>query len=264
MVCDWNDVDDSFVASHLSTRREFCSRMKRYSPSNKPTIIRTAGAGAPNLPARLLSSNTAKIQSLWFRARICATGKTLLVFVDEVEKLAKPFTAVTSWTPWWFLLPVATSVDSNGSVNKIGSSPQSESDAGVVQGPFFRLYHSSEEWRPYSPDLNHRDYSIWSILKARALLSPTNIWRVWSSRCSGGGTDCRQKSCSMVLNFRKRLQYAVYWSRKRSVWSKLNMLFTKLFVIVTNWQHFFVLLNKLFKTKFMLSRFLGSPWNSKG
>ena len=59
-VYDWKDVD-SFVASHLWTGSEFCSLMKSYSPSNKPSIIRTTGAGAPRLKARLLSSSNAKI-----------------------------------------------------------------------------------------------------------------------------------------------------------------------------------------------------------
>ena len=41
---------------------KFCSRMKIYLPLHKSTIIRTAGAGAPRLLARLLPSSTAKIR----------------------------------------------------------------------------------------------------------------------------------------------------------------------------------------------------------
>ena len=61
---DWKDVDDTFVSSHLWTGREVCSRMKNFSPSNKPTIIRTTRAGASRLPT--LNSaivEHAKIQS---------------------------------------------------------------------------------------------------------------------------------------------------------------------------------------------------------
>ena len=61
---DWKDVDYTFVSSHLWTGREVCSRMKSFSPSNKPTIIRTTRAGASRLPT--LNSaivEHAKIQS---------------------------------------------------------------------------------------------------------------------------------------------------------------------------------------------------------
>ena len=48
---------------------------------------------------------------------------------------------------------------------------------------------------------------------------------------------------------------AVYWSRMRPVWSKLNSLFTKLFVIVIRWQQLFVLVNKLLRQNFLLTLF---------
>ena len=75
-------------------------------------------------------------------------------------KLTKTFTAMTSWT-WWFLGSVGT-LDISTTFR---SSPQRESDTGVVQGPFSRLHICGMV--PYSPDLNPMDHSIWSILEAR-------------------------------------------------------------------------------------------------
>ena len=55
-------------ASTIGKKSTPSSRMKSYSPSIKPTIIRKTGAGSPRLQARLLSSSTAKIQHpRWFR-----------------------------------------------------------------------------------------------------------------------------------------------------------------------------------------------------
>ena len=122
-VYSWKDIDDSFVASHLWTGSEFCSRMKSFSPSNKPTIIRTTGAAAPSLPARLLSSSTVKIQSPWWFGQEFEPPVRPIWFSSRILSSTKTFTEVTSWTPRGFLGPVATLADCNGHFNKIPLQP---------------------------------------------------------------------------------------------------------------------------------------------
>ena len=120
---------------------------------------------------------------------ICVTGKTPLFFVDEGVKLTKRLIAMTTW-------------------RRGGSSDPSKWQQSTLQQDFaqwatqewctepFSNFVTSAEWPLYSPDLNQVDYSIWSILEGRASkISHTKIWRLWSSLCSGGGTDCRRKSC---------------------------------------------------------------------
>ena len=112
-------------------------------------------AEAPGTSAIIEHRQNSKSMMVW--ARICATGKTPLVFVNEGEKFTKTFTVVTYGcrgssrdpSPLW-----PTTMDTS---TRFRSSPQSESEAEEVQGPFSRRHHicgmaaqlaRSQFWRP--------------------------------------------------------------------------------------------------------------------
>jgi inhibitor of nuclear factor kappa-B kinase subunit alpha len=110
--------------------------------------------------------------SLMVWAGICATGKTPLVFVEEGVKINKDV----------YLQRILLDVVEPWAIQHFGNRPwtfQQDSApahrARQVQDwcrDHFPSFISSEEWPPYSPDLNPMDYSVWSILEARACAKP--------------------------------------------------------------------------------------------
>jgi hypothetical protein len=105
-------------------------------------------------------------------AGICATGKTPLVFVDEGVKINKEVylqrilrDQVEPWARGHFGNRAWTFHQDSAPAHR----------AREVQDwcrGHFPGFISSQEWPPYSPDLNPMDYSVWSILEARACSKP--------------------------------------------------------------------------------------------
>ena len=219
-------------------------------------IIRTTGAGAPMHPARLLSSSTAEIQSPWWiELEIGAIGKTHLVFVDEGVKINQNIylrdildAVVFPWAQQQWTL------QQNSALTHRAKETQGWCKA------HFPDFITSVEWPPYSTDLNPMDYAFGQFCRRGPVLSPTIIWRLWSSRCSANWTDCRRKSSGARPWIFESVWRCVL--KQKSACLKQNKyVIHKTIVIVARWQQFFVLLNKLIKTKFLVN-FLGSPCNS--
>ena len=102
---------------------------------------------------------------------ICATGKTPLIFVDEGVKInAEVYrreileSVVLPWSlqhfdgDWLFQQDSAPAHRARTTVQWISDH--------------FPGFITPREWPPYSPDLNPMDYSVWSILEARACAKP--------------------------------------------------------------------------------------------
>lgn len=111
-------------------------------------------------------------QSVMVWAGICASGKTPLVFVDPGVKINKNYylREILQGTlePW-----ARTHFGNREWIFQQDSAPAHK--AREVQDwcrAHFPGFISAEEWPPYSPDLNPMDYSVWSILEARACAKP--------------------------------------------------------------------------------------------
>jgi len=138
---------------------------------------------------------------------ICATGKTPLVFVDQGVKINQEVyrrdileAVVQPWAQQHF-----------GNVNWTFQQDSAPAHKAVATQEWCRTHFpdfiSSAEWPPYSPDLNPMDYSIWSILEARACAKPhkslealkSSLRREWDRLSS-------EEVRAAAENFRKRLK----------------------------------------------------------
>lgn len=105
-------------------------------------------------------------------AGICASGKTPLIFVNPGVKINKNYylgdilqRVVEPWSMAHF--------GNREWIFQQDSAPAHK--AREVQDwckAHFPGFISSQEWPPYSPDLNPMDFSVWSILEARACATP--------------------------------------------------------------------------------------------
>ena len=196
--------------SQIWTGSKFCSRMKRYSTSNKPTLIKTTGAGAPRLPAcQLYHQAPKKSKSVKVWARICATDKIQLVFVDESVKsnqnVYRRYIVDAVVVPWasrhfgrhkWTLQQDSTPATERNR-RRSGARPIFQSSSHLRNGsPTRRI---STQWIT----------AVGKFWSPGAVLIPTKLWRLGSSHCSGDGTDYRQKSCGHDFEFLEAF-YTVY------------------------------------------------------
>jgi AraC-like DNA-binding protein len=141
---------------------------------------------------------------------ICSTGKTPLVFVEKGVKMDQEIyrrdileSVVLPWSqqhfgdqPWTFQQDSAPS-------HRASNVQQWCMD-------HFPEFISSKEWPPYSPDLNPMDYSVWSILEARACATShrsldalkATLTREWDK-------ISEEEVRKIVENFRKRLSLCI-------------------------------------------------------
>lgn len=103
---------------------------------------------------------------------ICASGKTPLVFVDQGVKINQEVYRRDILEA--VVLPWAQHHFANADwIFQQDSAPAHR--AKMTQDwcrTHFPDFIASGEWPPYSPDLNPMDYSVWSILEARACAKP--------------------------------------------------------------------------------------------
>ena len=111
-------------------------------------------------------------ESVMIWAGICATGKTPLVFVgkgvkinqevyqrDILEAVVLPWARTHFGNSFWTFQQ-----DSAPAHRAVLTQEWCKKN--------FPDFITSKEWPPYSPDLNPMDYSVWSILEARACAKP--------------------------------------------------------------------------------------------
>ena len=117
---------------------------------------------------------------------------------------------MTSWAPWWFLGPVATTADSNGDFNKIPLQPMEQKQRMSGARPIFRISHL-RNGRP-----TRRISTLWITAfgqfwmpgpacagkQLRRKYLHKNV-KALKQSLPQGWDDCR-KSCGGALSFQKR------------------------------------------------------------
>ncbi len=69
---------------------------------------------------------------------------------------------------------------------------------------------SSQEWPPYSPDLNHLDYLIWSILESKACAKPHKTIGSLKRALKNAWDEITLETLDKIIdNFLKRLKLCI-------------------------------------------------------
>lgn len=149
-------------------------------------------------------------KSLMVWAGICATGKTPLVFINSGVKINKDVYQKDILED--VVIPWAKKHFGNQHWTFQQDSAPSHRAKAVQEWcrTHFPDFISSQEWPPYSCDLNPLDYSVWSILESRACAKPhqtlaalkQSLIREWDKITVA---DVRQ----IAKNFIKRLRLCI-------------------------------------------------------
>lgn len=143
-------------------------------------------------------------------AGICATGKTPLVFVDQGVKVNQEVyrrdileAVLVPWAQQHF-------------GNKRWTFQQDSAPAHRAKRTqewckaHFPRFITPREWPPYSPDLNPMDYSLWSILEARACAKRHNsVEELKRSLTREWARISQDELRGAAKNFRTRLELCV-------------------------------------------------------
>lgn len=143
-------------------------------------------------------------------AGICASGKTPLVFVDQGVKINQEVyrrdileAVVLPWAQRHFGEEEWTFQQDSAPAHK-AKRTQDWCKAN------FPNFISSNEWPPYSPDLNPMDYSVWSILESRACAKRHKSLKSLKSALLREWDRLKPKDLrAIVENFPKRLKLCV-------------------------------------------------------
>lgn len=143
-------------------------------------------------------------------AGICATGKTPLVFIDSGVKMNQDLyrkdilqDVVLPWAQQHF--------DSHSWIFQKDSTPSHRAKATQDWCKAnFPDFITAKEWPPYSCDLNPLDYSVWSILEAKACVKPhKSLEALKRSLRQAWDTITVAELRVIAQNFPKRLQLCI-------------------------------------------------------
>jgi DNA-binding Lrp family transcriptional regulator len=149
-------------------------------------------------------------ESVMVWAGITGNGKTSLVFIDKGVKVDQVIyrnkilaDVLLPWSKQHF--------GNNHWIFQQDSAPAHK--AAKTQTwcrEHFPGFISSQEWPPYSPDLNPLDYSVWSILESRACATPhKNVESLKLSLQAAWDTIDENMLRQIVDNFPKRLKAVI-------------------------------------------------------
>ena len=143
-------------------------------------------------------------------AGICASGKTPLIFVEAGVKINQEVyrrdileAVVLPWAQQHFGDQEWTFQQDSAPAHR-AKATQDWCKA------HFPLFITSQEWPPYSPDLNPLDYSVWSILEARvcATRHPT-LDSLKRALCREWDKITPEELRPIAQNFVKRLRLCI-------------------------------------------------------
>lgn len=151
-----------------------------------------------------------KPQSVMVWAGICASGKTPLIFLDNGVKMNQEMyrrdileAVVLPWAQQHF-------GDDDWTFQQDSAPAHRAKATQKWCKSHFPDFITSAEWPPYSPDLNPMDYSIWSILEARACSRPhKSLMSLKQSLRQEWSRISLNKVRPIAENFRKRLQLCI-------------------------------------------------------
>jgi len=148
-------------------------------------------------------------QSVMVFGGICATGKTPLIFVTKGIKINKDVycnilkTSVLPWAQQHFRNQHWTFQQDSAPAHK-AKITQEWCQAN------FPDFVTSQQWPPYSPDLNAMDYTIWSLLEARACRKPhKSLEALKKSLLREWDKISLEELRSTAENFTKRLKLCI-------------------------------------------------------
>jgi transposase len=156
----------NFFNNILFTDEKFFTIEQSYNSQND----RVWSTDAPDPSSIVMHKQHPKSVMVW--GGICATGKTPLIFVEEGTKVNQEVylrdvlqAVVLPWSRAHFRNRRWTFQQDSAPAHRATNVQQwCKSN--------FPGFISAREWPPYSPDLNPMDYSVWSILEARACAKP--------------------------------------------------------------------------------------------
>ena len=148
-------------------------------------------------------------QSVMVWGGICASGKTPLIFVAEGVKINTETyqqdileSVVLPWSQRHF--------ETNGTFQQDSVPAHRAQSTQQWISTHFPDFISPREWPPYSPDLNPMDYSVWSILEARACSKPhKNLEALKHSLTEQWDKITDEEVRTIAKNFTKRLKLCV-------------------------------------------------------
>ena len=163
-----------------------------------------------SLLSEKIVSHSQHPQSVMVWAGICASGKTPLVFVDPGVKINKNYylTEILQGVlePW-----ARAHFGNRDWIFQQDSAPAHK--AREVQNwcqANFPGFITSQEWPPYSPDLNPLDFSVWAILEARACATPhKNLDSLRRALLREWAKISVQEVRAITENFPKRLRLCI-------------------------------------------------------
>ena len=159
---------------------------------------------------KLFPSHSQHPQSVMVWAGICASGKTPLVFVDPWVKINKNYYLTGIVQGFWSLGLGPILALGIGFFSRILLPAHKAREVQNWCQANFPGFITSQEWPPYSPDLNPLDFSVWAILEARACATPhKNLDSLRRALLREWAKISVQEVRAITENFPKRLRLCI-------------------------------------------------------